>query len=465
MSKYVSRTAEAEQAVVGAMLIDPRCVPVVMQQLREPDFSVPELRSVFGAIRGLFLERAAIDAVIVLDRLGSQSYSPLLSDLMRMTPTAANVEEYTRIVHEGAQLRQIQDLAWQIAQEATTLETARAMLSGAVGLLADRQADRDRSYTELLHDALDRQNDKTPPDWLDWGFPGLREKLMTSPGKFVILGADSSVGKTALSLQFALAFARQGRRVGFYSYETSLADVADRMIANDADVSLGRVKGKKLGAAEVMRIMAAGERSEKLDLRILETARYTVDDIRARTVSRGFDVIFIDYLQLIPNRQRDRYQAVTEISMQLHALAQELHVTIVALSQVTVPELNKKGERRYLTKDDLRDSGQLKMDADAVMLLDLSDPKDMSSNRVLIVDKNKDGELAHLTLSFDPTRMRFAYVPPPVGTDQAKADARNATMDRNAAERKEKEAAKEKTEIDGQGSFVELEDDDGPLPF
>ena len=461
-------TQNAETAVLGSMLIDERCVPAVMQQLREEDFPTAELRHVFAAIRGIFLERGPVDAVTVLDRLGKKSYEPTLRELMQITPTAANVMEYARILREQRQLREIQNACMQICEVGTDLAAARRLLSQAAALLVDKQTERDRSLTELIIDMLDRQNDKTPPDYLDFGIPALNELVRLGRGKFAILGADSSVGKTALALQFALSFARTGKRVGFFSYETTLPDAADRIVANDADVSLTRIKGKRLGVEEIEQIVAAGTRSNDLSLRVLETARYTVSDIRARTIARGFDVILIDYVQLIPTRRTERYDAVTEISIGLHALAQELGVTVIGLSQVTVPETDKKGNRRFISKDDLRESRQLKQDADVIMLLDLLDPKDRYSKRSLQVAKNRDGPLGYVVLEFHPSRMRFDYVPPFEDPEVEKSRERNDKMDANreASRKKEREKARGGA-IEGQGSvFTDLADGEGgDLPF
>lgn len=449
------------------MLIDARCVPSVMDVLRPEDFDDSLDRRIFETFRELYLNRKPIDPVLVEAALGGEVYHKSLAQLMLDTPTAANVLEYARILKDQNKLRQIQAACLEIASSSITLEQAKELLSEAAALLVDHQADRDRSYGELLQDLLDRQSDKTPPDWLDWGIPALNERLMIGPGRFVVIGADSSVGKTALALQFALSMAKAGKRVGFFSYETSLPDATDRLAANDADVSLRQLKQKRLSRQDLARIMGAGGRGEKLPLRILETARYTTEHIRAKTLSHGFDVIFVDYVQLIPSRARDRYEAVTQISMALHRLAQDLKITVIGLSQVTVPELDKKGNRRYISMDDLRDSRQLKQDADAVLLLDLSNVKDRSSNRVLIIAKNKDDAIGRIVLSFDPHHMRFAYVPPVEGTDEKASRERVEAMDRNREAKLRKEAEKNKTAIDGQGVFYEMsdEEDDEALPF
>ena len=351
-----------------------------------------------------------------------------------------------------------------MATKSTTLQDARELLTKAAGLLVQKQANRDRGYGDLIADLISRQ-DSTPPDYLDWGIAALNGKLHAGPGRFIILGADSSVGKTALALQFALKISVK-KRVGFFSYETTLADATDRLMANDADVSLGRLKGKHLTDKEMDAIMAAAERSNKRQLRVMETARYTVEDIRSKTIARGFEVIFVDYVQMIPTRRKDRYEAVTEISIGLHAMAQELGVTVIGLSQVTVPETDKKGRRRYISKEDLRESRQLKQDADVILLLDLMDPTDRNGYRVLQIEKNRDGPLAHMVLSFDPSRMRFGYVDPPESDTDKRSRERCERMDAKREAQREKELrTDEQKKL--QGSLLEgwTDVEEGDLPF
>ena len=151
--------------------------------------------------------------------------------------------------------------------------------------------------------------------------------------------------------------------------------------------------------------------------------------------------------------------------MGLHTLALQLGVTVVGLSQVTPPPKNQKGQRPPLSKENLRESHQLIHDAEAILILDLTDLSDFGSNRMLKIDKNKDGPCGKMLLGFDARHMRFYYVPPYEDPDQLAADKRNAVMDQNRADRKAKEAAKSKTAIKDQGSIFEGRPDDGPLPF
>ena len=207
----------------------------------------------------------------------------------------------------------------------------------------------------------------------------------------------------------ALSMAKGGESVGFFSYETDGDGVADRLLANAANVMLSRSKKKQLSEHDYQRVSAEGLRSDKVKFKLVESSGYSVDDIRAEVLIHRFSVIFIDYVQLIPaGRTEDRWQVVTAVSMALHTMAQQLGVVVIGLSQVTPPEVNlKSGKRRMLRKSDLRESRQLVNDADVIMMMDLEDKSNPRSRRVLMIDKNKDGPLAKIYLNFDPDYMRF----------------------------------------------------------
>lgn len=437
----VRSPANAEMSVIGSLLIDPRCAGIVFEKLRPENFSTPEFRSIFSAARRLFLEGKNIDPVMVCDAAGGPAYMEIIADIMRLTPTAAMVEEYAEIVKNSSLLRDLTTLGGKLALVEDYQEGLK-LLAKAESLLTANPTRRAASYSEMIGRYLDRQQDKRPPDYIDFGFASLN-KLNVSPGKFIILGADSSVGKTAFALQLAVNMARTGKRTGFFSYETAEVDVIDRILANTADVAMPRSKSKSLSNADIQKVCAEGMASERVPLTLIEAAEYTVEDLRAETLAGRFDVIFVDYIQLIPGSgsKAERWQAVTEASMALHSMAQRLGVTIIALSQVTLPEKNKNGQRPQLRKENLRESKQLIFDADAILMMDLENPAIKASPRVLIVDKNKDGPLAEIHFNFDPIHMRFTPI-----------DARPEPK------------AKAKS-IPGQQGFEELDNDDDENPF
>lgn len=435
----------AEQSVIGSLLIDPRCAGLVFEKLRPENFSDATHRTLFSAAYRVFLEGKPIDPVIVCDAAGARAYERPIAEIMQLTPTAANVEEYAEIVKDQSRLRQLNTLGMQIAS-AESYEEGLKLLAKAESLLTQSPMRKASSYTEMINEYLDRQTRDEPPNYIDWGIPALN-RLRVSPGHFVVLGADSSTGKTALALQLAVNIAKRGKRVCFFSYETNRMDAIDRILANTADVLMDRSKDRKLSNKDFAKVYDEGDLSAQVPLTVIESGEYTIDELRAETLAGRYEVIFIDYLQLIPTTLRQkRSDEVAAISMALRSMAQRLGVTIVALSQVTPPDKDSKGKRRHLTRDDLRESKQLKMDANEILMLDYEDTSKSFGTRVLIVDKNKDGALGQIRLGFDPQHMRF-YV-----------------LQRN--DKPVEDKARKPDAISGQPSFTELtEEETGPAPF
>ena len=394
---------EAQAAVIGSLLIDPEpTVGIVMAAVAPEDFR-EDYRTVFTACREIWTEGKAIDPVAVIHRTGS-AYADAVRGWMAQTPTAANVAAYCRIVREESALDRLRASGMALAGAATLAE-ARQVLHEAEPVLLDRPGARVFAVSDLLRQFLLEDNRKMP-QYLRWGIRQLDEVLTAEPGDFIILGADSSVGKTALACQIAWNMAGAGRRVGFFSLETSARKLTDRIIAQRARVAMDDIKRRQLQGSDYTEIGQLGAAAQRLPLDIIEAAGYGVEDLRALAVARRYEVIFVDYLQLLQAEGRERWEIVTNISMGLHTLAQTMGVAVVALSQITAADKSKKA-RTQPTKDDLRESRQLKQDADLILMLALSDPDDNGSLRWLSVAKNKDGPLGRVCLRFDPRHMDF----------------------------------------------------------
>lgn len=459
----IERWYTAEVSVLGSLLINPdELAGEIFDRVQPSDFGNQTLRTLFKAAREIWAAQEPLDPVTLLDRAGGR-YESTVRQVMTETPTWTNWADYVQHLVDAARIRRMRDIGQRLA-EVETMQEGQSILAAAEDLLIERRGMQITSYAQMISGLLDRQADKAPPDYLDWGIAALNEQLSISRGRFVILAADSSVGKTALALQLSRGIAMSGKRVGFFSLETSEADAADRMMANAADISLPRIKHKRLQAADLKRIMAEGDKATQLQLDLIEAAGATAEDIRATTLAHRYDVIFIDYVQLIPARGEDRWQQVSKVSMALHTLAQQLGVTVVGLSQVTPPPVNKDGHRPELTREHLRESRQLLNDADAILIMDLVDPRNRASRRVLKVDKNKDGPCGRILLDFEASRMRFTYVPPLEDQVDEAAKALNEKKDKNRKERQEKEAAKNKQATEGQQGWTELGSTE-PLPF
>ena len=396
----------AQESVIGALLIDPEySAGLIFQSAKPSHFGETELRHVFEAARQLWNENRQLDAVTILDRAGSE-YEKLLRDCMINTPTARNLPAWLEICQDSARLTAMQAEALAIVN-ADRADDAAAAWERMGTMLQDADQGEDLSLAELIGDYCDRMQDKRPVRYLNWGIESLDRDLYVSGGQFGVIAADSSVGKTALALQFAYHMAADGHRVGFFSLETPKENLEDRLLAQYqvAGIPLPSTKRRKLTEEDLRAAGEAGMRSDQIYLRILRNYE-TLERIRAKTIQRRVDVIFIDYVQLIDAPGRERWDIVTNISMGLHRMAQQLGITVIGLSQITPAVKGQKAP----TKDDLRESRQLKQDADFILLLYPDTEEEAPPNaRVLEIAKNKDGRCARLRMDFEPEHMTFKY--------------------------------------------------------
>lgn len=462
--ELLANASVAEQAVIGSMLIDADCVPDVCSRLRGEDFADQTLRHLFEAARALWLEQKPIDPVTIGARAGmGDLYARIAVALIRDTPTAANVLEYADVVRRDAQLGALQVLGVQIAT-CRDLDEARTLLSKAAAASADSREDRCHSWAELTH-AFIAALQRPAEEYFDLGIPELTKAAKMRRGQYVVLGAYNSVGKTALALQIAYGMAASGKRVGFFSLETDSLLLTQRIFAQQTETRMVVYQERRLSQDAWRRVSELSEASYDYPLYLIDAAGFSPDDIRAYTLAHRFDAVFVDYVQLLAPGDNPA-QELRSVSMRLHTMAQQLGVTVTVLSQVTLPARDPKTRTRPpLRKEHLRESQQLANDADIVLLLDLSDPDDYESNRVLLMDKNKDVGQGRMLLAFDGPRMRFSYLPPFEGDDERASRERTDSMDANRGRRAEKRRKQEAERTALEAAFRELEGGADDLPF
>lgn len=394
----------AQDSVLGAMLINPEITGEVVASLKAEDFDQGPRRDMFAAFRDLFLAGEKVDPVTVLQRMGKpdKAVREYAVQLMELTPTANNFREYAAIVREEAKRQRLRELGTALA-EGPDLETAASLLQQGADLLSDRARVRSFSMMDSLQDFYARMDRK--PDYLSWGLGFLDEGLYAHRGSFVVLGGRPSDGKTALALSLAYHQAKT-MRVGFFSLETDRETLFDRLFGAVSRVSSKHIKRRELTEDDYA-VLAEKSRDVKgRDLHLIEAQGMTVRDIQAYALAARFEVIYIDYLQLIrPGQKASRYDAVTQISMDLHTLAGKHKITVVALSQLSRPEKEKK--RRPPVLADLRESGQIEQDADIVLFIYRDEPEALRSPRTLAIAKNKEGETGRVPLRFDGETQTF----------------------------------------------------------
>lgn len=400
-------TSLAQASVIGSMLIDDRCVPEVVSIVSEDDFT-SAFRSIFRAARWLFDEGCNVDPVTVMHQLGDDpEYRRILAECMEVTPSAAQAGQYARVLHEQGRLLRIRELGQQLLA-AGDLAEARAMLEDAAGLAADTDNRRICNMSQAMMEFAERHVGEV--QYLDWPIKELTEPLGVEKGDFIVVGGRPSTGKTALTIQCAYHWGKT-HRVGYFSLETNQRKISDRLVSHAVRISKNRIRRNQLTDEDWSRwTRVCSEHIVKNGLEIIEAAGMSVSDIQAFSTMRGYEIIVVDYLQMIEEPGRSSYEAVTAISKKLHILAQRRGIIVVALSQLARMDKNNP---RHATMSDLRESGQIEQDADIILMLNPVDPKKpvQTQNRLLRAEKNKENELCEIELEFAGHLQTFCKAP------------------------------------------------------
>lgn len=411
------RLATAQAAVLGAMLIDADCIADVLADTSEAMFVSSVYRTVYGCIRQLFQEAQPVDPVTVgaaLKERAGQDYGELLVQLMDVTPTSANVGSYVEILKRESIVWRLRSIGAALA-ETEDLPAAEKLVEKANAAMSLKSGVEVWDMTQMWENFCQRHAQTAKTEYIRWGYDFIDERVYTARGDYCVIGGYSSAGKTCLALCMAMKMAQQ-YRVGFFSYETDKEKLTDRIMSAKAMVGLSDIKQNKLGEKEWEELAYAASSLSRTGLQIMQCSGFTVADIQSVALSRHYDVVFVDYLQLIEADGRKgwgRPEEVGSISRGLQRMSHEHGITAVVLSQLTPDDGRKKNEAP--TMYDLRESRQIAMDADVIFLLYLEDPADRAGPRILKCDKNKDGQAGwYKVMQFQGRIQSFRPMPKPV---------------------------------------------------
>ena len=404
MAVMDDRWLDAQYSVLGSALISSEVVPKVLHETGENDYCSTCL-TVYKAMRKLFLSGAAVDPVSVAGELGS-NYRDFLRQLMEITPTAANVDHYIALCREQARTSQLRELGRQMAEEEDP-QKLRQLLEEANG----RTADRPRLKITTMADALKSFMERHTRDvkYLTWPVKELDDRIYAELGDLIIIGGYPSSGKSAWALQCAWHWARE-YRVGFFSLETSSEKLFDRQMSAIAELSMDNIKRNTIDQPGWDKVCSMTEDITARQLELIPAAGMSPADVRAVTMMQRYQIIFIDYLQLLQGHGENRTAQVTQISIALHTLAQSLGVTVVALSQLARQGKQEKNAAPDMSA--LRESGQIEQDADLIMMLSLANKDQPEGNRELRIRKNKEGTCPNILLAFDGKHQTFRKAQP-----------------------------------------------------
>ena len=433
---------DAQYSVLGSALISPEVVPKVVSETSDRDYTGACL-TVYRVIRKLFLAGTAVDPVSVAGVLG-QNYRNFLVQIMEITPTAANIDHYIALCREQARVITVRDLARKMT-EADTSDKMRKLLEEATGLMVDRPALKIATMSDSLRSFMDRH--VKPANYLTWPVRELDDRIYAELGDLIIFGGYPSTGKSAWALQCAWHWAKD-YKVGFFSLETSSEKLFDRQMASVVQLSMDEIKRNDIKPDGWDKVAAMTTDIISRNLELVPAAGMTPADVRAVTMMRGYQIIFVDYLQLLQGPGENRTAQVTGISIALHTMAQSMGVTVVALSQ-----LSRQGQQGKNVPPDmsaLRESGQIEQDADVVMMLSLADKDNPAGNRELRIRKNKEGTCPNILLAFD-------------GKHQTFSKAQSDVLGKLVAEgKKAKRRIQQPAQDPGQMAMLP---DDTPVPF
>lgn len=433
----LDRQLDAENGVLGSLLIDERILQEAFSVVDAGDFLNPTNRLIFQTARKLFQAGEPVDAMTIRDQIGGQ-YSNYLVQLMEITPTSANWREYAEAMHRQASLYRIKELAFKLEQ-AVTLEDCRPLCADLGQLLAGGQRVDAWTMREMLDDFFTAQDPDSPaPQYITSGIRELDEGSFTELGDVVMIGGYPSDGKTALALSMAYHMAKT-HKVGFFSLETSKQKVRDRMVSHVAQISAQAIKRRALTEADWKLLAEKSTDMVKRDLTVLRGAGTTVSEIQAISQAYGFQIIFIDYVQLVVpelDRRANRQEQMASVSIALHTFAQATGTLVVELAQLTRPE--RAGSWREPDMHDLKETGQFEQDADMIYLLFRPDPKDKTlsqdDHRMLKIAKNKEFRRGTWPLYFDGDKQTFSIMTDDKGVMRQMVEAGKAARARNRAE-------------------------------
>ena len=429
---------EAEQSVLGAVLLDSSCLDRVAELLPRPDYFYQSNNSaIYAVMLDLFTMGQPVDFVTVLEKLKEQEgfeesgVKTYLLQLAQLVPSITNVETYARIVRDRYDVRTLIVTAREIVEEASEGGAdASTLLDSAEQRIFDIRRGKNmqglQRLNEIIVQTFDRLDLLNSPDSDAYrGIPtGIHELDETSTGlnktDFILLGARPGMGKTSFALNIARhAAVKAGKTVAFFSLEMGKEQLCSRLLSTEALVGGTKLRTGKLENDEWVRLIEAGDILSHANIYLDDTPSITVPEIKAKLRRlKHVDLVIIDYLQLMTSANRrsegNRVQEISEITRSLKIMAKELNLPVLTLSQLARDSEKRTNHRPVLS--DLRDSGSIEQDADIVLFLyredyyagenDPGQETDRNSGEC-IVAKNRHGEAKTVPLHWQGEFMRF----------------------------------------------------------
>ncbi len=429
--KVMPHSIEAEEAVLGCMLINNNSVPKAIQILDKISFYSPKNSVIFDNMVQLFEKNKNIDYVSLIDQLTKNKQlkdagdSYYITGLSNNAPSSENVEYYAQIVNEKFILRQVIEVAINMSSEAyESKEDVTHILDKAEQILfnvsQDAQKGRFKKIDPILHDVLDNWGNRKAGHLtgVPSGFYDLDNILSGFKNNdFVVLAGRPSMGKTALALNVARNMTvKNNFKVGFFSLEMSSQQLVERLITAEAEIDSHLVRTGKLPKHEWKKLSNAANVLSQAEIYIDDSDDLNIMELRAKArqlkAEKNIDILFIDYIQLLhaPGMSESRQQEISYISRSLKALAKELNIPVISLSQLSRAVESRTDHRPIMS--DLRESGAIEQDADVVLFIYRKyvyskNEEDLGTGEI-IVSKHRNGPTGVSKVSFVDKYAKFS---------------------------------------------------------
>lgn len=422
---------EAEQSVLGAILLDPGCISTALEYIKSDSFYLRQHQQLFSLMISMFSTARSIDYITVLNEAvnaqifdSEQSAKVYLAQLMDLVPTTANIESYCRIVQERSYLRSLIQVAHEIIDHVGESQgDAKNLLDLAEQRIFEIRQGRDAMGLTKINDVIIQTYDQLQKLsseernkylGLKTGYSGL-DRITTGLNKsdLILIAARPAMGKTSFALNMAVNVAKfSGKQVAIFSLEMSKEQLVSRMLSSEARISSHNLRMGTLTADEWVRLASAAEIFSQTEIYLDDIPSATVADMKAKLRRLpNLGLVVIDYLQLMSTGRRDgnRVQEISEITRNLKIMAKELDVPIITLSQLSRSPDSRTDHRPMLS--DLRESGSIEQDADIVMFLyrDAYYNQDTEEQNIAecIVAKNRHGETDTVRMVWDGAHTQF----------------------------------------------------------
>ena len=424
---------EAEQSVLGSILIDPECFNVIAGILRSEDFYIESHVQIYLAMQDLYLQNRSIDVVTLIDTLvhrgvydekTSQSYIKLIADVV---PSAANVADYARIVKDKSILRSLITASEEISESAYSAEDDVSHILGNAEqrIFAIAEGNEQKGFThirEVLVSTYEHlhllQTNREETMGTPTGFGDL-DKVLVGMGKsdLILIGARPGMGKTSFALNIATSVARETKKaVCVFSLEMSAEQLVSRMLSSEAMVDSHNIRSGELTDDDWTKLAHASSQLSECDIFIDDTTGIGATAMKAKLRRvKNLGLVVIDYLQLMQSDRRidNRVQEVADISRNLKILAKELQVPLICCAQLSRSPESRTDKTPMLS--DLRDSGAIEQDADVVMFLNRdyyqTDPSKQNVAEVIIA-KNRHGATGKVEMGWFGQYTKFTSLAP-----------------------------------------------------